>query len=80
MHCGVSGGNNMDSELQVVLEFPAEFYEHGTVKGGDGVLVCFSCSRGQKSDWKLRHRWKSALGELGCFSRLYLIRRLQRGR
>lgn len=33
MHCGVSGGNNNDSELQVVLEFPAEFYEHGTVKG-----------------------------------------------
>lgn len=71
MHCGVSGGNNNDSELQVVLEFPAEFYKHGTVKGGDGVLVCFSRSRGQKSDWKLRHR---------CFSRLYLIRRLQRGR
>lgn len=33
MHRGVSGGNNNDSELQVDLEFPAEFYEHGTVKG-----------------------------------------------
>lgn len=38
MHCGVSGGNNNDSELQVVLEFPAEFYEHGTVKGETGCL------------------------------------------
>lgn len=33
VHRGVSGGNNNGSELQVVLEFPAEFYEHGTVKG-----------------------------------------------